>query len=74
MSIPKIIHYCWFGRNPIPERDQKCIASWRKYCPDYQIIQWNEDNYDVSQIPYMKEAYDSQRWGFVPDYARMDIV
>ncbi|MBR5125193.1 MAG: glycosyl transferase [Oscillospiraceae bacterium] len=74
MSIPKIIHYCWFGGGEIPERDQKCIASWKKYCPDYEIIQWNEDNYDVTQIPYMKAAYDAKRWGFVPDYIRMDVV
>lgn len=72
--IPKVIHYCWFGRGPIPARDQKCIESWKKFCPDYTIIQWNEDNYDISKNPYMKEAYDSQRWGFVVDYARMDIV
>ena len=74
MSIPKVIHYCWFGRGDIPERDKKCIESWRKYCPDYEIIQWNEDNYDVTQVPYMKEAYEAKRWGFVPDFARMDIV
>ena len=74
MSIPKIIHYCWFGRGEIPERDKKCIESWRKYCPDYEIIEWNEDNYDVTQIPYMKEAYEAKRWGFVPDFIRMDLV
>ncbi|MGO5048692.1 glycosyltransferase family 32 protein [Dysosmobacter sp. Sow4_B12] len=74
MSIPKVIHYCWFGKGEIPERDQRCIESWRKYCPQYEIIEWNEDNYDVTQIPYMKEAYDARRWGFVPDFARMDIV
>ena len=74
MSIPKIIHYCWFGGGEIPERDRKCIESWKKYCPDYEIKEWNESNYDVTQIPYMKEAYDARRWGFVPDFARMDIV
>ncbi|MEG0034374.1 MAG: glycosyltransferase [Bacilli bacterium] len=72
--IPKIIHYCWFGKNEIPEKDKKCIASWKKYCPDYQIIEWNEDNYDVSKCEYMKEAYSKKYWGFVPDYARLDII
>ncbi len=74
MSIPKIIHYCWFGGSEIPERDKRCIESWKKFCPDYEIILWNEDNYDVTQIPYMKEAYDAKRWGFVPDFIRMDLV
>ena len=74
MSIPKIIHYCWFGGKPIPDRDRSCIESWKKYCPDYKIIEWNEQNYDVTKNPYMREAYQSGRWGFVPDYARMDIV
>lgn len=74
MSIPKIIHYCWFGGNPIPERDRACIESWKKYCPDYEIIEWNEQNYDVTKTSYMREAYLAKRWGFVPDYARMDIV
>lgn len=74
MSIPKIIHYCWFGGNEIPEHDRKCIESWKKYCPDYEIIQWNEQNYDVTQIPYMQEAYEAGRWAFVSDYARLDIL
>lgn len=74
MSIPKIIHYCWFGNNQIPDRDKKCIESWKKFCPDYKIIEWNENNYDVTHIPYMKEAYEAKRWGFVPDYIRMDLI
>lgn len=72
--IPKIIHYCWFGGNPLPELAKKCIASWKKYCPDYEIIEWNETNYDVNKCAYMKEAYQAQKWGFVPDYARFDII
>jgi len=72
--IPKTIHYCWFGRNPKPKLAEKCIKSWKKYCPDYEIIEWNEDNYDVTKIPYMKEAYEAKKWGFVPDYARLDII
>lgn len=72
--IPKTIHYCWFGGNPLPELAKKCIASWKKYCPDYEIIEWNETNYDIAKCAYMKEAYQSQKWGFVPDYARFDII
>ena len=74
MSIPKIIHYCWFGGNEIPDHDKKCIDSWRKYCPDYEILEWNEDNYDVNQIPYIKEAYEAKKWAFVSDYIRIDVV
>lgn len=72
--IPKIIHYCWFGGNPLPELAQKCIASWKKYCPDYEIKEWNESNYDVTKNAYMYEAYQAKKWGFVPDYARLDII
>lgn len=72
--IPKTIHYCWFGGNTMPELAKKCIASWKKYCPDYEIIEWNETNYDVNKCVYMKEAYQAQKWGFVPDYARFDII
>lgn len=72
--IPKIIHYCWFGNGEIPAKDKKCIESWKKFCPDYQIIQWNESNYDVTKNKYMFDAYQQKKWGFVPDYARLDIV
>lgn len=72
--IPKKIHYCWFGGNPLPESAQKCIASWKKYCPDYEIIEWNEKNVDVSSVAYMKEAYEEKAWGFVPDVARLQII
>lgn len=72
--IPKVIHYCWFGSGEIPEKDKKCIESWKKYCPDYKIIQWNEHNYDINKNVYMKEAYEAQKWGFVPDFARLDII
>ena len=74
MGIPKIIHYCWFGRNPLPKLAQKCIESWKKYFPDYEIKEWNEDNYDVNKIPYIKEAYDAKKYAFVSDYARFDIL
>ena len=72
--IPKIIHYCWFGGKEIPEKDRKCIESWKKYCPDFQIIQWNEENYDITKNAYMYQAYQAKKWGFVPDYARLDII
>ena len=71
--IPKIIHYCWFGRNPLPELAQKCIASWKKYLPDYEIKEWNEDNFDVNIIPYTAEAYAQKKYAFVSDYARFWI-
>ncbi|MBQ6851051.1 MAG: glycosyl transferase [Oscillospiraceae bacterium] len=73
--IPKTIHYCWFGRNPLPESAQKCIASWKKYCPDYEIIEWNEDNFDISACPlYVHQAYEAKKWAFVTDYVRLKVV
>lgn len=72
--IPKVIHYCWFGRNPLPELAQKCIASWRKYLPDYEIKEWNEDNFDVNIIPYTAEAYRLKKYAFVSDYARFWVL
>lgn len=74
MRIPQIIHYCWFGRNPLPESAVKCINSWRKYFPDYEIREWNEDNFDVNIIPYTREAYEAKKYAFVSDYARMWIL
>lgn len=72
--IPKKIHYCWFGGNPIPTKLQRCIDTWKTYCPDYEIIRWDESNYDVSKNGYMKQAYVRQKWGYIPDYARLDIL
>lgn len=72
--IPKKIHYCWFGKKELPEEYQRYLDSWKKYCPDYEIIKWNEDNYDITANEYMYAAYQEKRWGFVPDYARFDIV
>lgn len=74
IQIPKIIHYCWFGKNPIPKKEQQCIASWKKMCPAYEIICWTEDNYDVHKNRYMGQAYDAKKWGFVVDFARLDLV
>lgn len=72
--IPKVIHYCWFGKNILPEIALKCIDSWKRYCPDYEIIEWNESNYDVNKHSYLKEAYDAKKWAFVSDCARLDII
>lgn len=72
--IPKTIHYCWFGDNPLPKLALKCIDSWRKYLPDYTIMQWNEHNYDIRKISYIAEAYEAKKYAFVSDYARFDIL
>lgn len=72
--IPKIIHYCWFGRNQLPDFAIKCIDSWRRFFPDYEIKEWNEDNFDVNIIPYTKEAYSVKKYAFVSDYARFWIL
>lgn len=72
--IPKIIHYAWFGDKEIPPKHQKYIEGWKRLCPDYEIICWNEKNYDISKNAYMEQAYKAKAWGFVPDYLRKDVV
>lgn len=72
--IPRKIHYCWFGGNEMPDEYQRYIASWRKYCPDYEIVRWDESNYDVHKNRYIHEAYEQKKWAFVSDYARVDIL
>ena len=72
--IPKIIHYCWFGQNPLPPLAIKCIKSWKTHFPDYEIKEWNENNFDVNIIPYTKEAYEAKKYAFVSDYARFWIL
>lgn len=75
MSIPKIIHYCWFGGKPKPKLAEKCLQSWRKHCPDYRIIEWNEDNFDINTAPnYVRQAYEAGRWAFVTDYVRLKAL
>ena len=74
MSIPKIIHYCWVGGKPKPQSVLYCIESWKRCCPDYEIREWNESNYDFTKNEYMRQAYEAKKWGFVPDYARLDII
>lgn len=72
--IPKTIHYCWFGGKPLPDKYKRWMESWHKYCPDYKIIEWNESNYDIAKNSFMKQAYESKKWAFVSDYARVDVV
>lgn len=73
--IPKIIHYCWFGGNEKPKLFEKCYKSWKKYCPDYEIIEWNESNFDLSACPlYVRQAYEAKKWAFVTDYVRLKVV
>lgn len=69
--ISRIIHYCWFGRGKMPELAQKCIASWHKCMPDWEYKLWNEDNFDVTSVPYVKEAYEARKYAFVTDYVRL---
>ena len=73
-KIPKTIHYFWFGRGPKTKLIKKCIRSWRKYCPDYEIKEWNEDNFNIYICPYVQEAYEAKKWAFVSDYARLWVI
>lgn len=72
--IPKTIHYCWFGRGKKPELAERCIASWKKYCPDYEIIEWNEDNFDLGCNDYTRYCYENQKWAFLSDFVRLVVV
>ncbi len=74
MGIPKVIHYCWFGQKPLTRDVKRCISSWKKFCPDYQIIQWDESNFDCSQNLYAKQAMEQQKWAFITDYVRLKVV
>lgn len=74
MKIPSKIHYCWFGGKPLPDLAKKCIASWEKYCPDYEIIRWDETNFDINCCDYVREAYEAQKWAFVSDVARLHVL
>ncbi len=73
--IPKTIHYCWFGHGEKSVLIQKCIKSWKRICPEYAIVEWNEDNFDIAQTPdYVQQAYEAKKWAFVSDYARLKVV
>ena len=74
MPIPKIIHYCWFGRGPMPEDNLKCIESWKKFLPDYKLMLWNEDNYDVNSIKFTRQAYQKKKYAFVIDPVRLQLL
>ena len=74
MSIPKVIHYCWFGRGEMPRLAEKCIKSWKEKCPDYEIICWNEDNFDLTQNEYMRQAYEARKFAFVSDFVRLKVI
>lgn len=73
-EITKVIHYCWFGGNPLPNDAIECIASWKKYLPGYEIKEWNESNFDLNCCDYVREAYEAKKWAFVSDYARFWIL
>ncbi len=73
-TIPKVIHYCWFGGNPLPKLAVKCIESWKKFLPDYEIKRWDESNFDVNIIPYTQQAYKAKKYAFVSDYARIWLL
>lgn len=73
--IPKVIHYCWFGRGKKTKLIKRCIKSWKKYCPDYDIIEWNESNFNIEEsCTYVQEAYRERKWAFVSDYVRLKII
>lgn len=72
--MQKYIHLVWFGNNPLPRLAKKCIASWKKYLPDYEIIEWNENNVDLNECPFIKEAYENKKWAFVADYVRIKAI
>jgi hypothetical protein len=72
--IPRKIHYCWFGNNALPKSAQDCISSWKRFLPEYEIVRWDESNFDVNQNAYVQEAYKAKKWAFVSDFARMKIL
>lgn len=73
-QIPKTIHYCWFGKADKPESVCKYINTWKKYCPDYKIIEWNEDNFDITSNTYVNQAYQQKKYAFVTDYVRLYVL
>lgn len=72
--IPKVIHYCWFGKGKLPESAEYCLQTWKKFCPDYKIKRWDETNFDVYQNKFVKQAYEAKKYAFVSDYARFSIL
>lgn len=74
MSIPKKIHYCWFGGKPLPRAAERCIASWKRFCPDYELVRWDESNVNIQENRYAAQAYAAGKWAFVSDYFRLKAV
>ena len=74
MAIPKIVHYCWFGGKEKPDSVKKCIESWKRYLPDYRLMEWNEDNFDIEKLQYTREAYTAGKYAFVSDVARIEAL
>lgn len=72
--IPKIIHYCWFGHGEMSPMMKKCIQSWKKFCPDFEIVEWNEDNFDINSSIWTKQAYEAKKYAFVSDYVRLKVL
>lgn len=72
--IPKVIHYCWFGNNKKTQEILDCIETWKKFCPEYQLIEWNESNFDVHSNKYVEQAYAAKKWAFVADYVRLYAI
>ena len=73
-TIPKTIHFCWFGGNPLGAEELRCIESWKRFFPDYRIVRWDESNFDVNCCKYVAQAYSAGKWAFVSDYARFAIL
>ncbi|MCI8955862.1 MAG: glycosyl transferase [Eubacterium sp.] len=74
MEMPKVIHYCWFGRGEMPDKEKMCIKTWKKYFPEYELRLWNEDNFDYKQCSFAKQAYENKKYAFVSDYARAKVL
>lgn len=72
--IPKTIHYCWFGKGEKSDLAKKCLSSWKKYCPDYKIIEWNEDNFDLDYNGYTRYCYNNKKWAFLSDFVRLKVI
>lgn len=72
--IPKVIHYCWFGEKRLPKEAKRCIKTWKKKCPEYKILEWNENNFDINCHPFIKAAYEAKAWAFVTDYVRLKVI
>ncbi|MFC6803883.1 glycosyltransferase family 32 protein [Deinococcus caeni] len=72
--IPKKLHYVWFGGNPKSDLIKRCISSWQEHMPDYEIIEWNEDNFDITKNSYAQQAFSSKKWAFVSDFVRLKVL